>query len=776
MSNGRLELIEKHTGSYYAEGSPLLLEASALYQDKTTNSRVLQMKWRNIDQREINTVMIEISGTDTFGNIITPISFQYEEINTPYGFTFGEKKPAIIKNQRIVKYDVVVKAVSFSDGSIWRDESLSLYQALPEAKPQTLKGELLEQYKRDLALEGIEDAASFLPRKAMGLWQCGCGSWQPDDAPCINCGATWAGLSKSANIEILEEHLSEYKKEQERIQIEADRKAEEERLAAESAQRESEIKKKKAKRTFTIGAIALAIIIAAVLVVTKVIIPKSNYQKAEALRASGNYAEAVKAFQELGTYGDAQTQVAATYYAEGVEKRNNGDWNGAAVAFRNAGYYSDAPTQIAATFYAEGEARRSAQEWNDARTAFEMAGDYSDAKTQVLATSYAEGDAKKEAKDYTGAIAAYTEAAEYMDAPTQIQECYYQMALEYISSGELEKALETLQGIAGYKDSRTLLDNCYETLYQKANEYYKDGDIVNARYFYFKCHGYKDSDEKLTAIRNKYSNLVGIANKAVFALKDDGTLYMDSWAYKDFDGVDGWSNIVAISVGSWDIMGLKMDGTVIHKGDNDKEMSTSSWHNVDMISADSFTLYGYSKSGKTLYETGKFTSKYDQESTVSDSIAVFYFPGHYIRENGTVCYYPAKPKGSVLDYSGISEWTEIVQLAFSTYGDYKVVGLKSDGTVLGYNARTATTTVLTNNTVAISAGEYHYVCLKADGTVFAFGNNGDKECDVTEWKDIVAVFAGTTGIADGITIGLKTDGTLVSTRRLNTLSTWKLWK
>ena len=46
--------------------------------------------------------------------------------------------------------------------------------------------------------------------------------------------------------------------------------------------------------------------------------------------------------------------------------------------------------------------------------------------------------------------------------------------------------------------------------------------------------------------------------------------------------------------------------------------------------------------------------------------------------------------------------------------------------------------------------------LKADGTVVATGHNNYGECNLSGWKDIVAVSAG-----EECTLGLKSDGTLV---------------
>ena len=56
----------------------------------------------------------------------------------------------------------------------------------------------------------------------------------------------------------------------------------------------------------------------------------------------------------------------------------------------------------------------------------------------------------------------------------------------------------------------------------------------------------------------------------------------------------------------------------------------------------------------------------------------------------------------------------------------------------------------------ISAGLYHTVGVKTDGTVVACGDNDDGQCNVSVWRDMVAVAAGYH------TIGLRSDGTVVA--------------
>ena len=75
------------------------------------------------------------------------------------------------------------------------------------------------------------------------------------------------------------------------------------------------------------------------------------------------------------------------------------------------------------------------------------------------------------------------------------------------------------------------------------------------------------------------------------------------------------------------------------------------------------------------------------------------------------------------------------------------------------DARVALTDVINQATMPTIAAEFwHTVGLQSDGTVVATGYNGDGQCDVTGWTDIVAVAAG-----DYHTVGLKSDGTVVAT-------------
>jgi tetratricopeptide (TPR) repeat protein len=92
--------------------------------------------------------------------------------------------------------------------------------------------------------------------------------------------------------------------------------------------------------------------------------------------------------------------------------------------------------------------------------------------------------------------------------------------------------------------------------------------------------------------------------------------------------------------------------------------------------------------------------------------------------------------------------------AFTQLGDYK------DARGRVRNARERNLAKVRNDiapTYIISAGRWNTAGLKSDGTVVAVGQNDDGQCDVDEWRDIVAISLGSWHI-----VGLNSDGTVVS--------------
>lgn len=273
----RLTCRMKVTDAQYAAGSPLLLMACALYMDTVTNQCVAQLKWRNLDSRPVKAILIELDGYDAFNQRLGPVSFQYADLTVAQGKDFGSRVPVPIRDASMARYEVLLKAVSLATGDVWQADPAVPFSALPLGKEPALTGELYAQYRRELSKQGIYGAAQFQPQTAMGLWQCGCGSWQAEGTPCLSCKTTMSGLQECANPEQLEEHLKQYKKQvleqKEALGRARIACAEEERQRREtiSVLKEKDAEAARAKKKKRITAIILAVAVLAVVLIVRLI-------------------------------------------------------------------------------------------------------------------------------------------------------------------------------------------------------------------------------------------------------------------------------------------------------------------------------------------------------------------------------------------------------------------------------------------------------------------------------------------------------------------------
>ena len=110
--------------------------------------------------------------------------------------------------------------------------------------------------------------------------------------------------------------IEKIKAKEEADRLEAERKAEERRIAAEKAA-------KKRKKAFAIGTPIVAACIAFLIVLTTVIIPNSKYNAAVALMNNKKYDEAITAFEAMDGYKDSENQLENCYIGKyGEEKWN----------------------------------------------------------------------------------------------------------------------------------------------------------------------------------------------------------------------------------------------------------------------------------------------------------------------------------------------------------------------------------------------------------------------------------------------------------------------
>ena len=260
------------------------------------------------------------------------------------------------------------------------------------------------------------------------------------------------------------------------------------------------------------------------------------------------------------------------------------------------------------------------------------------------------------------------------------------------------------------------------------------------------------TDGKLTIEEAaRFKGRISLLETRLAAVRNDGTVYYwgDTGGLVNPLEIQSWSDIVRVSVGNSTVFGIKSDGTVcysgfINGGDHDNVLYRDGY--VTIFKDNSIEICG------TLFED---ISAIDYCHQIGYEFLV-------LCANGTVRYYSCFD-GDV-EHKSI-EWmeqlTDVVGVAHGGY--YGFICLCADGTLVGNPKRGFADTEMANWTdiVSISAYDGWVVGLKSDGTVIAYGDNDCSQCEVEDWTDIIGVYTGVCGVK--CTVGLKADGTLVST-------------
>lgn len=99
---------------------PVEVTTGALLFDKETNSVLAQIKYKNISDKSIATLCVNIHAQDATGAAITGIKrFTYDGVISAPNSFFGDKTPVVMADGNTHTFTVEIVAVTFSDGTFW---------------------------------------------------------------------------------------------------------------------------------------------------------------------------------------------------------------------------------------------------------------------------------------------------------------------------------------------------------------------------------------------------------------------------------------------------------------------------------------------------------------------------------------------------------------------------------------------------------------------------------------------------------------------------------
>ena len=334
-----------------------------------------------------------------------------------------------------------------------------------------------------------------------------------------------------------QKRIEEIKAKEKAERLEAERKAEERRIAANKARR-------KRKKAFVIGAPIVCACMAFVIVLTTVIIPKQKYNKAIHLLDSGDYAEAAITFGSLGNYKDARDRCIPLFqlFSDSLSANNH------TVALKADG------TVMATGYNAYGECDVS--DWKDV---VDVSAGYNytislKANGTVVAAGYNEYG--------------QCDVLDWVDIVSVSAGHNHTIGLKADGTVVATGNNASRQcNVSNWKDIVAVSAGHNHTIGLKA-----DGTVVATGYNeYGQCDvlGWTDIVS------------VSAGNDCTIGLKTDGTVVAVGYnEYGQCDVLD-WVDIVAVSAGHNHTIGLKDDGTLVATGsDRNRQCDVSDWTNI----------------------------------------------------------------------------------------------------------------------------------------------------------------------------------------------------
>ena len=274
----------------WCDGSPIIIEKGALLRDAAQGQNLLQLRVKNIQERQLSGLVIEITLKDIKGESIGTHSQSFLDLSAPNGSSFGESTPIYLEHDNARRFSFRVADAVFSDGTTWSSPEEML--PVTPAEPIETLGELSEQFVAEMTSAGASVPPLVLPTDRDGLWFCTCGALNDQsNSACSTCGRNRQAQTAATDPQFLAQRRQEV------------------------AQAREEDRAAKAERTRRVrglgikGAAVLVGLVIVALLLNMVILPaiaNSNaYAEASTLLEDGKYEQAAEAFTALGDYKDS---------------------------------------------------------------------------------------------------------------------------------------------------------------------------------------------------------------------------------------------------------------------------------------------------------------------------------------------------------------------------------------------------------------------------------------------------------------------------------------
>ena len=207
--SGRYTKLFSLPENLYAEGSPVIIEAGVLTLDNNTNRVFVQLKFRNISDKEIKALSVTLKAYYVTGKEASePVKYQYLDFCSHIDEEFGAKTPVLLHDNTVRSFSVHVDEVVYADNTVG-EVNLDYSESVPEqhllCKTDGWNNDTASEFKKL-----TNDKCVYAVCEYKDLWLCSCGGANSlvRDKRCRRCGCARDFL-KSITPEKAQAHIND---------------------------------------------------------------------------------------------------------------------------------------------------------------------------------------------------------------------------------------------------------------------------------------------------------------------------------------------------------------------------------------------------------------------------------------------------------------------------------------------------------------------------------------------------------------------------------------
>lgn len=300
----------------------------------------------------------------------------------------------------------------------------------------------------------------------------------------------------------------------------------------------------------------------------------------------------------------------------------------------------------------------------------------------------------------------------------------YKYANRYIENEQYIKAIDILEEIVDYKDSKVIIESL---LQEQRNKQIDDSSISIYR-------SNNDEDFRIVAVKNdgtvvatgnnkngecnvsEWNNIVSVSTsvKHTVGLKSNGTVVATGNNTNNQCNVEEWKDIIKVIATIDGTVGLKENGTIVTTG---KFNDVPDWENIIDIEASGSLIYGLTSSGKVLKNGEQNEKLNDYKNIINIDLDNLGLLAIKVDESIEKIYVESMEKMSGTEYL---EWKNIIY----TNNEIGILAINSKGNLV-YTSKVTNIEEIKNwdNLIYVAlyenrrANEFYYIGITKNGDI-----------------------------------------------------------